>query len=53
MPYQVEAILINTLPVSTPLSSYKLIILFARLMVSFLSKESLASTYVDTYPLTF
>ena len=48
IPSHVEAILIRTLPVSTPLSSYKLMIRLALLIVSFLSKESFASTYVDT-----
>jgi len=44
IPYQVDAILIKTLFVSTPHSSYKLMILFALLTVSALSKDNLAST---------
>ena len=48
IPSHVEAILIKTLLVSTPISSYKLMILLALLTVSFLLKDSLASTSVET-----
>lgn len=53
IPSQVEAILINILSWLTPACSQRAIILRARLMVSFLSKESLASTSVETQPLIF
>lgn len=49
IPSQVEANLIKTLSFLTPFSSYKEIILLARLIFPSISKDNLASTSVETF----